>query len=190
MLYKYFFFIDLLHYNNEKSFNTKFLYNYYKMALFFKRKKEEKRDIELPHVTGIPRFPEFPTKFPEIESIKKEIERKPEDLGIPMREVIQTGQITKENISIPIRKPIQEEKVMVSRRSPDETKPIFVKIEKYKTAIDLIDQIKSRISEAEKILIDIENLKANEDKELENWKSELQEIKEKLLSVDKNLFEV
>lgn len=161
------------------------------MALFFKKKKEEKIEINLPHVNEIPRFPEFQTpKFPEIESIKKEIERKPEDLGIPMREVIQPEQRKQENISIPIRKAVQEEKIMVSRRMSDETKPIFVKIEKYKTALDLIDQIKSKISEAEKILTDVENIKVNEDKELENWKSELQDIKEKLLSVDKNLFEV
>ena len=168
----------------------KFLYNYCKMALFFKKKKEEKHEIDLHHVNEIPRFPEFQTpRFAEIESIKKEIEKKPEDLGIPMREVIQPER-KQESISIPIRKPVQEERAMVSRRVLDETKPIFVKIEKYKTALDLIDQIKSKISEAEKVLADVEALKANEDKELENWKSELQEIKEKLLSVDKNLFEV
>lgn len=151
------------------------------MSSFFKKKKEEKKESPLP-AFEIPRFPEFPSpkmqdiehpvKHEEIESIKREIEKPPKDLGIPIRKIT------------------PQERVMVSRRAVDETKPIFVKIEKYKTALDLIDQIKSKIAEAENILSEMEHLKENEDKELDNWKQQLTKIKENLLSVDKNLFEI
>ena len=67
--------------------------------------------------------------------------------------------------------------------------PVFVKIEDYKDTIDVLDLIKDRLAEAKRTLSDINELKNDEDSELELWSSTLNEIERKLVSIDRTLFE-
>ena len=67
--------------------------------------------------------------------------------------------------------------------------PVFVKIEDYKDILDVLDLIKDRLAEAKRTLADINELKNDEDSELELWSSTLNEIDKKLEDIDRTLFE-
>lgn len=67
--------------------------------------------------------------------------------------------------------------------------PVFVKIDDYKDILDVLDLIKDRLEEAKRTLADINELKNDEDAELELWSSTLNEIEKKLGDIDRTLFE-
>ncbi len=67
--------------------------------------------------------------------------------------------------------------------------PVFVKIEDYKDILDVLELIKDRLGEAKRTLADINELKNDEDAELELWSSTLNEIEKKLEDIDRTLFE-
>ena len=66
---------------------------------------------------------------------------------------------------------------------------LFVKIEKYKEVMKTLDEIRNKLEDSEKILVKLNEIKNEEDKELDSWHSDLQDLKEKLLDIDKKLFE-
>jgi len=67
--------------------------------------------------------------------------------------------------------------------------PVFVKIDDYKDILDVLDLIKDRLGEAKRTLADINELKNDEDAELELWGSTLNEIEKKLEDINRTLFE-
>lgn len=70
-----------------------------------------------------------------------------------------------------------------------EEAPVFIKIENYKDVLDVLDLIKDRLGEAKRTLADINELKNDEDAELELWNSTLYEIEKKIEDIDRTLFE-
>ncbi|MBW3003061.1 hypothetical protein KY328_00790 [Candidatus Woesearchaeota archaeon] len=70
-----------------------------------------------------------------------------------------------------------------------ETMPIYVKIDEYRDVLDIMNMIKSKLNEARKILGKINDLKNEEDAELELWHTGLDEVERKVEFVDKTLFE-
>ncbi|MBW3014980.1 hypothetical protein KY330_01005 [Candidatus Woesearchaeota archaeon] len=70
-----------------------------------------------------------------------------------------------------------------------ETMPIFVRIEEYKDVLDIMNMIKSKLNEARSILGKINDLKNEEDAELELWHTGLDEVERRIEFVDKTLFE-
>ena len=164
------------------------------MGLFSKKKKEVKKIDVLPPLPEIPKFEprpvsniEMPSYEPAMTAIKKEV-GEPQidsriDLAIPMRKPSETI----------IRKSLIEERPIAEQRPETryskEEKPVFVKIDKYRDALRMIEDIKSKIEEAEKSISELESIKNAEQKNIESWKSDLNEIKSKLLDIDKKLFE-
>ena len=67
--------------------------------------------------------------------------------------------------------------------------PVFVKIDDYKDILDVLDLIKGKLAEAKRTLADINELKNDEDAELELWSSTLNEIENKLDDIDRCMFE-
>ncbi|MBI4159107.1 hypothetical protein HY500_02510 [Candidatus Woesearchaeota archaeon] len=67
-------------------------------------------------------------------------------------------------------------------------KGLFIKIEKYKEALESIEQIKTRINEIENALMNLEKMRRQEDLEIEKWRRDLNSIKQKLLGIDNTLF--
>ncbi len=67
--------------------------------------------------------------------------------------------------------------------------PLFVKIEEYKDVLDVVNMIKSKIADAKRTLGKINELKNEEDTELESWRNTLEEMERKVEFVDKALFE-
>lgn len=150
------------------------------MSLFKKKRLDD--SIKLPELPKL----EFPSYEPQIRPIndKPEIHE--------LREMIKE---TKEQ-EIPIRKAIPQqglERAMPLKHLDiinKEEKPLFVRIDKYKQAVNDLEHIKNRLREAEHLLDEIDRIRLEENRELEEWRSEINRVKEKLLDIDKKLFEV
>lgn len=68
-------------------------------------------------------------------------------------------------------------------------KNVFVKIEDYKEILDVIALVNEKLQEAKTVLGKINDLKNQEDSELEAWKSSLENVERKIAHVNKTLFE-
>ena len=67
--------------------------------------------------------------------------------------------------------------------------PVFVKIDEYKDVLEIIGIIKDKIEDARSTLGKINELKNEEDSELELWNSKLEDIEKKIDFIDSTLFE-
>ncbi len=167
------------------------------MGLFSKKKEVKKDSTPAVSETNISEFPTMPEdEFPEfpayestINDIKSGVEgsedHEPEKFEVPVRD----------------RKPAEKRmpaaeiefssKVVPEPRNlPDNGRPLFVQIDRYKEVMHSIDAIKSKLNDLDNLLAGFEKLKEEEDAKVEEWKKDLQNIKNKLLSVDRELFEV
>ncbi|MBW3010665.1 hypothetical protein KY335_00165 [Candidatus Woesearchaeota archaeon] len=72
---------------------------------------------------------------------------------------------------------------------PEQEMPIFVRIEEYRDVLDVINMIKNKLGEAKEAIRKINELKNEEDLELERWESGLEAIERKVQFIDKSLFE-
>jgi tetrahydromethanopterin S-methyltransferase subunit G len=66
---------------------------------------------------------------------------------------------------------------------------VFVKIEEYKDVIDAVDMIKNKISDAKASIGKINDLKNQEDAELDMWKASIDDIERRVHFIDNELFE-
>lgn len=131
------------------------------MGIFSKKKSAEVKK-ELPPL----KFPELPPEKPE----KKEIS--------------------------PTEERIIKEAVAPARAEPEmpmpmeEEKPLFVKIDRYKEVMSTLNELKAKLKNATDILAELDKIKEDEEKELASWHDDLESIKEKLMAIDRALFEV
>ena len=130
------------------------------MALFKKKNEEIKQKIRPPTFPGLPEH-NFPTYEPTFPSSLDNIKRAVQGFD-------------------------QEERPL----AVPEEKAIFVKVEKYKEAIDTLEIIKEKLKTAQAVLNELRELKNKEEAELEEWQNTINDIKEKLTLVDNNIFEI
>lgn len=71
----------------------------------------------------------------------------------------------------------------------EEVMPVFVRIDEYKDVLDVMNMIRNKIEEAKATIVKINELKNEEDSELELWRTGVEEIERKIAFVDKVLFE-
>lgn len=67
---------------------------------------------------------------------------------------------------------------------------IFIKIEQYKDVVDIISVLKNKIREGKEIVSRINELKNEEDMQLGEWSSELEELEKRIELIDKSLVKV
>ena len=70
-----------------------------------------------------------------------------------------------------------------------QNQPIFIRLDKFQTTHESLQDIRMKMEEVEKTIIKIKEVKEREDKEIEEWERELQLVKARLESIDTNLFE-
>lgn len=70
-----------------------------------------------------------------------------------------------------------------------EKMPVFVKIDEYDEVVSLMETIKNKIDAAKTTLDKINQLKQEEDSQLQSWQSALLEIESRLKSIDQSLNE-
>lgn len=159
------------------------------MGLFSKKKVEEKE--ELP-----------PLKFPEFQ---KEPVEEYESPIIPPKEEVKRP-VTPPNFMIPIRKPMQprreeehfreerhrfEERPRMEERNfrPQRERTLFVKVEKYREIQAKMNEIKAKISESERVLQKLSEVRSQEEHELREWQEDMSKLKDQLIAIDRTLFE-
>lgn len=67
--------------------------------------------------------------------------------------------------------------------------PVFVKIDEYKEILDVMDLIKNKLEQVRSVLKKIEELKTQENNEIQSWHHDLEEIEKKISYIDSELFE-
>lgn len=67
--------------------------------------------------------------------------------------------------------------------------PVFVKIDKYRELLDVVDVLQKQVGEVKATLQEIRNLKDEEESELRAWEDGIAEVEEKIGFIDKSLFE-
>jgi len=177
------------------------------MGLFKKKKevKEEPELSELPKLPELPRTPELP-KFPELS--KPETERpsfpnsNTRNLGqeavesaitapneIPPAKEKKTFEMPEKSMPMPQLPRIQS--IPTPPPMPKYSKkiePAYIRIDKFKSAINSFQEIQAKISEIESLLAKIKEQKRKEDEELREWERELETIKARIDTIDKNIF--
>lgn len=68
-----------------------------------------------------------------------------------------------------------------------EQKPVFVKLDEYKTIVSLLEALKAHVENAKQTLDQIHKLKQEEDVELEIWHTVVGEIEKRMDFVDASL---
>ena len=71
----------------------------------------------------------------------------------------------------------------------EEKAPVFVKIDEYKDVMDVMSLMREKLRQAKFLLDKIAELKAQEDSELSTWAKELEEVENRVASIDKTLLE-
>jgi len=68
--------------------------------------------------------------------------------------------------------------------------PVFVKIDEYKEILEVMNLIKNKIYEAKNTIKKINDVRSEEENEIDMWAGNLAEIERKVAFIDKTLFEV
>lgn len=71
----------------------------------------------------------------------------------------------------------------------NEKRPIFVKLEKFKEARDSLIKISEKLEQMDELLLMIKDLKAKEDEEINSWEKDIENIKSRILFINKEIFE-
>lgn len=147
-----------------------------KMGLFSNRK--EKPEMPRPDMYNFdaPKIPNLERlQFPEPK--------------IPPRKIVLSDELGSIKRSVAIPPSPQNQNVIPSSDGRYVSKKgLFIRIEKYKEALESIEQIKVRINEVEHTLIGLEKMRRQEDLEIEKWRRDLNSVKQKLLGIDNTLF--
>jgi soluble cytochrome b562 len=69
-----------------------------------------------------------------------------------------------------------------------EVEPVYIRLDKFETTVQAFEEIKNKIIEIESVLKKTQEIKQKEEKELEDWEREIQIIKARIDSIDKNVF--
>ncbi len=67
--------------------------------------------------------------------------------------------------------------------------PLFVRMGDYRVILEDVASLKNHINEADNLLVRMNELKNEEDKQFEKWRVQLEDIERKLVYADKILFE-
>ena len=71
----------------------------------------------------------------------------------------------------------------------DQRAPVYVKVDEYRAIRDLLDAIRQRLGTARELLAKVNELKQQEDQQVEAWGRDIEDVEERLSSIDKSLLE-
>jgi hypothetical protein len=185
------------------------------MGLFKKEAKNnnEKRRGEIPRLPELPKLPELPEfsgvgegldedtiDVPQLPtfpngSLGNKFSRdtiKEAVAGKKGEEDFDADEFAEEEMPRMRRPLVKEERGYPQPEKQPETKepesPFFVRIDKFEESFKILEEVRKRISGIEKMFKDIKTIREEEEKELGLWTAEINKIKEKIESIDNNLF--
>ena len=177
------------------------------MGLFGKKKKDVKKkgEISLPELPRLPKFPSLeedePMKLHQLPSfpsnslgkqfsqdtIKEAVIGDEEDERLP-NEFEDEGEMMGE----PLQRPRSEEigGGFSGRfgRKKSLAEPVFIRVDRFEEALNIFGETKRKISEIERVLEDIKQVKDKENKELQAWESEVRSMKAQIEKIDRDIF--
>lgn len=66
--------------------------------------------------------------------------------------------------------------------------PVFVRIDKFEESLRIFEKTKSKISEIEKLLVEMKGINEKEEKELQSWEKEVQIMKKNFEKINQDIF--
>ena len=69
----------------------------------------------------------------------------------------------------------------------NESNPVFVKIDKYKEILDIVEIINKKIVNVKQLLSQLEELKNKEEEEIMSWEKNMDEIAQKIESLQEEM---
>ena len=178
---------------------------------WFNNKNMQESSSKVPELPSLPKLPELPTlpanqsipksqlpqlpKFPASsfgekfsqDAIKEAVKGEKEEEGYSDDFQDGTMQLPSRNMTSEISLPKREtrrEKI-IERRSDE---PVFIRLDKFEESLKTFEHTKEKIDEMEKMLKDVRKLREQEEHELEQWETEIQNIKDRIARVDQNIF--
>tara|TARA_Y100000310_G_C20689163_1_gene821073 strand:+ start:3267 stop:3911 length:645 start_codon:yes stop_codon:yes gene_type:complete len=112
------------------------------------------------------------------------------DIGSPFRKDDANISVeVPEDVRLGIPDVEKEERIKVPSKV-SEGRPVFVQIDDYKDALNSVEVLKQKIREVEYIIDRLNEIKSEEQVEISNCETALSKIKERLVGIDKKLFEI
>ncbi len=107
-------------------------------------------------------------------------------LASPLREPMEVKEIGVEEME-------NEAENKIITKAPRESinrkeEPIFIRIDKFQMAVEVLQEIRNKISDIERVLNKTKEIKRQEEIEIEEWKKEVQILKSRLETIDRELF--
>lgn len=65
--------------------------------------------------------------------------------------------------------------------------PVFVKVDEYEDVINLVKLVRKKLEDAKETLVKINDLKNEEDHQIETWQATLEEVEKKIDFIDHSL---
>ncbi len=142
--------------------------------------------------------PDFFPNMKEYELEKPAFPTLGEDFNIPLRRPdkfeLRTPEVKEETPEESFMSEMAQKSYVPERFSSpmagSGSEPIYVRLEEYRKAVKNIAMIRDKLDNAEELLTEILQIKKEEDDQISAWHKEITEIKNKLMEVDKDLFEV
>ena len=130
--------------------------------------------------------------LPELPEWNQENERL--QMSRPVRTVELDEWTPKASPQTPQRKQMQAPVSEDLRRPPasnqtNDKRQIFVKLERFKEARDSLVKISEKLNQMDELLKMIKDLKSKEDEEISNWEKDIENIKSRISSVNREIFE-
>ena len=153
---------------------------------------------ELPQISKeeeLPELPSFPKNFHDNDLNQEIVKSAVSDNSSGESEVIEPEQNVEELIpSIPSQEinPAEEETVnnkkSISNSEGKFSEPVFIRIDKYQAAKKNVEEIRIKVSEMEKIINKLNELKLKEDEEIKQWSEEVEKLRTRLRDIDSDIF--
>lgn len=122
------------------------------------------------------------TKIPNLPKIK-------DNMNVPSG-FPRIQEISREDFDGPEIIPPQTNVIHVSEMHHEEEKgPVFIRLDKFKSAKSSLSDIKEKIDEINELLRKTREIRQKEEQELDYWEKETHEIQNKINSITENIFE-
>ena len=161
---------------------------------WFSKDKDKREEIpELPTLNkGFNNFPTF-ADLPEVPQ-KQEFKALPQlkqEKQEPIRQAIQHNSpsiIDSRPRTRPLDLPPDPPEYTATelKKAKD---PIYIRLDKFESTFGSFKEVKEKIKQVEEYLLKLKDLKEKEGEELEEWEKELQLIKTRIESIDREIFD-
>lgn len=130
------------------------------------------------------------TKIPELPRFKMNHEPRPEfPKAVPFNSPEFADIKEQEEEIIPPQTLIPRHAEYAQEQSIRQKGPIFIRLDKFKSAKSSLDNIKEKVIEINELLKKIREIRQKEEQELEYWEKEIHDIQNKLNAVTESIFE-